>query len=380
MTSFPPDPHRAKSGLPSTAVSISKRRQELRWLARHLKTSTYEISANCNLSCEGCLFFSGEHAWKHTEAQDTQGWHNFFSREQNRGVTYAFLAGAEPALAIDRIRAAHTYIPAGMIVTNGTRRIPDDIRYRIHVSLWGSSETSSLTRGANVVEKAFRNYAGDPRAVFVFTINAMNIDELGEMAHLCARHDVRVTFNYFSPTRVYTEQIGGEAADRTKYFRFSDADKNLVLDLDDYRRARAVIKQLRLALPDHVVYSLAYDTWITGQAVFDLDEYGVATKCAGRRDRHHKTFFVDRTESHLKCSNPTFDCRDCRTYASGMTSHVRIHHEAMLRSRAESSIGDSFEEWKVIFIGDQWQRLTGASQQPRSQPIHGSDAAHTVRV
>lgn len=328
----------------------------IRSAARSFRTTTYEVSATCNLKCEGCLFFSGEHAWQHSERTDPEAWRTFFRNEARRGVSYGFLAGAEPSLAIERLRAAWEYLPAGMAVTNGTRRIPDDIGFRLHVSLWGSEETSTLTRGADVTGKALRNYAGDPRAVFVYTINACNLHEVLPMARACADHGVPMTFNYYSPTETYRRELQGDRTARTDWFRFSSAEDNLTLSPVDYCRARDVIEAAIALLPETVIYSLAYDDWVTGATPYDLDGDGIARDCASRSDGMHRTFFVDQSESDLKCSNPTFDCRDCRTYASGMTSHIRLEHQN-LRRQAGKGWTDAFDCWNRIFVGNQWARL-----------------------
>jgi MoaA/NifB/PqqE/SkfB family radical SAM enzyme len=337
--------------------STLSRLRKVRKAARYLKTSTYEISAKCNLKCEGCLFFSGEHAYQHEEEVDTERWREFFRQEAERGITFAFLAGAEPALAPDRLRAAWESIPSGMIVTNGTRRIPEDIGYRLHISLWGSEESSELTRGGNVVPKAFRNYANDPRAVFVYTINALNIDEIRPMARLCAEHGVPMTFNYYSPTEVYQKELNIAGAERSTYFRFSTGTDNLLLTPEHYKRARETIESVMSELPATVIYSLSYDDWVTGEQVYSLDDEGIAYDCASRSDHVHGTFFVDQQRSDLKCSNPTFDCRECRTYASGMTSHVRIEHQNVLKSSLQLAWSDAFDCWDSLFVGSQWGRL-----------------------
>ncbi len=338
-------------------ASIRTRLREVRKAATLLRTSTYEISSTCNLTCEGCLFFSGEHAHQHADEKDAASWRAFFRKEAERGITFAFLAGAEPALALDRLRAAWAHIPAGMIVTNGTRRIPDDIGYRIHVSLWGAEETSAITRGADVTSKALRNYAKDPRAMFVYTINAMNLGDIRPMAQACADQGVPLTFNYYSPTEVYQGHLNDPQSERTDYFRFSSEDRNLIMGADDYKKAGGIIRSLRGELPDTIIYSDTYDAWVTGTHLYDLDENGIARNCASRSDNVHSTFFVDQAQSDLKCSNPTFDCRECRTYASGMTSHVRIETARMRKAAVRNEWSDAFECWDRIFVGDQWERL-----------------------
>lgn len=241
--------------------------------------------------------------------------------------------------------------------TNGTRRIPDDIGNRLHISLWGADETSELTRGADVNAKALRNYAHDPRALFVYTINALNIGEIMPLVRACRDHGVQMTFNYFSPTETYLAELKAEAAARTDFFRFSDAGRNLILSPDDFARARSVIEQAMDHYPETVVYSLAYDDWITRDGVYDLDENGVARNCSNRIDDMHRAFLVDQSQSQLKCSNPTIDCSECRTYVSSMASYIRNERRQILRRQGRSNWTEVFACWQDIFIGQQWDRL-----------------------
>ena len=229
----------------------------------------------------------------------------------------------------------------------------------------GGEATTALTRGADVTAKAFRNYANDPRAVFVFTINAMNLDEIRPMAYACAKHGVPMTFNYFAPTEVYETSISVDQPSRDDYLRFSDQDRNLILRDEDYGRARTIIDGLRDELPETIVYSSAYDDWITSESPYDFDEAGIARDCASRSDSVHQTYFVDQARSDLKCSHPTFDCRQCRTYASGMTTHVRNENRDVMRRRGRQSSSDAFDVWERLFVGDQWTRLSAHSETAR---------------
>lgn len=338
--------------------SITPKLLQILKAIRLIKSTTYEISSRCNLTCEGCLFFSGEHAYQHNEKEDYESWRSFFKKEAERGITFAFLAGAEPALVLDRIRAAWEFIPSGMIVTNGTKRIPDDIGFRIHISLWGGEDTSALTRGADVTQKAFRNYAHDPRAMFVYTINPLNLDEIIPMAHKCSEHGVPMTFNYYSPTVVYQNSLVGTIDEKgSDYFRFSNDESNLVMSRSDYQQARQIIQQAKAKYPDTIIYSMAYDDWVTSEQVYELDNEGIATNCACRTNNVHHTYFVDQTKSNLKCANPTFDCRECRTYINGMSSHMRIENKRELHSGSKAQWSDALECWDRIFMGNQWSRL-----------------------
>jgi len=102
-----------------------------------LLSSNYNITRECNLRCEGCLFFEGPDYLDHPDDKPLADYQTFFKGEADRGVNFAYFAGGEPSLAQDRLRLAQQYLPRGWVATNGTIRIASDIRYSIHVSLWG---------------------------------------------------------------------------------------------------------------------------------------------------------------------------------------------------------------------------------------------------
>jgi len=327
-------------------------------LARSLRTTGYDISSTCNLNCEGCFYFSGDRSNIQEDRSELGDWEAFFRGQAEDGINYAYLAGAEPSLVPERLRLATRHIPYGMIFSNGTRRIPEDIRYRIHISMWGADESSGLARGANVNAKALRNYAGDDRALFVYTIHRRNIGEIEQAVQACHEAGVRITFNYFSATSDYLKKLQEAASNDDAYFRFSNADDNLMLEASDFAAARAELIRLIQAYPDTVLYSPDYDRWVTGPtSPYTLDEDGIAEDCSFRTDPWHRHFQIGREASPEKCGNPNVDCSQCRTYAAGMTSwtrHVAAH------APAESAKADwtrAFLTWKEIFLGDQVDHL-----------------------
>ncbi|WP_291842838.1 radical SAM protein [Maricaulis sp.] len=319
-----------------------------------LRSSGYDVASTCNLRCEGCFYFSGEASNIQADTSVLSDWQAFFRAERGRGVNYAFLAGAEPSLYLDRIRAAAAEIPWGMVFTNGTRRIPADIPYRLHISLWGDDDTADRVRGASVNNKAFRNYAGDPRALFIYTINAQNIDEIAPMVARCATAGVPISFNYYSPTGDYLTRLAEQAGDRSDYFRFSTPDDNLLLDETAFARCRTVLKSVLETWPDTVLYSMDYDRWITASpAPYALDAEGIATDCSFRADGWHRHHQIDRSVSAQKCGNPNLDCSACRTYAAGMGSYVRQLRQSAGQDNARQAWAEAFSVWQNIFMGPQ---------------------------
>ncbi|MFY0637169.1 MAG: radical SAM protein [Maricaulis maris] len=323
-------------------------------LGSQLRSSGYDLASTCNLRCEGCFYFSGEASNIQPETGGLSDWQSFFRAEGQRGVNYAFLAGAEPSLHPDRIRAAAAGIPWGMVFTNGTRRIPADIPYRIHVSLWGDDDTADRVRGASVNNKAFRNYEGDPRALFIFTVNAQNIEEIRPMVRRCRDAGVQISFNYYSPTSDYLDRLNATDKSRTEYFRFSTAEDNLILDEDALAHSHDVLAGVCADFPATVVYSLPYDRWIgRTPAPYELDENGIATDCSFRADGWHRHHQIDRAVSTQKCGNPNLDCSQCRTYAAGLGSYVRQLRQTVDQANDRKMWAESFAIWRTIFMGPQ---------------------------
>lgn len=224
-----------------------------------IRMSQYDIARTCNLTCEGCLFFLGQDYEPHAEAKDADVIENFFAAEAARGVNFGQFAGAEPALRQDILRLAARHIPRGVVFTNGTVRIDPSLPYALHISVWGLGEEGARLRGADVLSKALRNYRSDPRATFVFTINAGNIDTIPDVAQLCADEGVRLSFGHFSPTTEYLERLAGDDATGNDYFRISSERDNLILDAEALVRTEAAIEAAMDAHPQTIVYSRAFN-------------------------------------------------------------------------------------------------------------------------
>ena len=98
-----------------------------------------------------------------------------------------------------RFLSCYGEIPLGCIATNGYRRIPDSIGYKIHISVWGNDQTSLETRKTkNLLQRQMDNYREDVRAVFVYTFTRTNVDEAFEVADAVAELGGKISFNVFS--------------------------------------------------------------------------------------------------------------------------------------------------------------------------------------
>ncbi len=267
-----------------------------------LRESTYDMTNRCNAQCEGCYYYEGNKQFA-TENNDPGEWQNLMAAEKKRGITFVVLAGAEPSLVNDICQTCYNEIPLGAIATNGIKKIPLSIGYKIHISVWGNDETSLRLRNAkNMLTKQIENYKDDDRAVFVYTYTRDNIDEAQEVATILAENSCKLTFNMFS------SPVGYEGSLRHTP--------------ESLRHAGMSMADLLVAYPDNVLfspYNIVAHTHKLG--LHDLyqcpyprmnpsNDIGL-----GRSFRQYKTDLTwERSDA---CCVPDTDCDDCRHYAAG---------------------------------------------------------------
>jgi hypothetical protein len=330
--------------------ALRARYEKLRRHSANIVGSNYDVSAECNLRCEGCLFFEGTDRLGHADDQSDEAWAAFFAAESARGVNFPYLAGAEPSQRPERLRLAARYFQRGVIFTNGTNRIDPDLPFTIHVSLWGTPEETVSLRGGKSFGRALRNFASDPRARFVFTVNARNLHGARRVAEICADQGARLSFSIFSPTSLYRWKLENGAGNDADYFRSSSQDDHLAPSPEMLLEIRDVLDEIVEAFPETMIYSRAYNHWVTNpEGLYKIDPAtGWALDCETRRAGHHRHFRTDLTDSASKCCSPNLECRDCRAYA--MASGT-----AVSRFRRFLSSFDAFCDW--VAIAEQWSRL-----------------------
>jgi MoaA/NifB/PqqE/SkfB family radical SAM enzyme len=267
-----------------------------------LRESTYDMTNRCNIRCEGCYYYQGDKQFAR-ENSDPAAWRALMAAEKARGVTFVVLAGAEPALAPVLCRECYQAIPLGAIATNGLKKIPQDIGYRLHISVWGNDAASEKIRGAaDMLKRQIENYQGDERAVFVYTFTPSNIDQAGEVTEILAAHKLPITFNMFSAPVGYAGPLRHN-------------DESLAAT------AKMMAELLRLfpqnALFSH--YNIAAHTNVQGlHELFGCSYPRRNPSTAvglGRSFRQYRTDLNwDRAAA---CCVPDTDCDDCRHYAAG---------------------------------------------------------------
>jgi len=288
-----------------------------------LKESTYDMTNRCNIRCDGCYYYEGEKQFS-PDNRHPESWRTLMREEKKRGINYIVLAGAEPSLVPELLEVCYSEIPIGSIATNGSIKIPDAIRYRLHISVWGNEETTRRVRKArNLLQKQINNYAGDPRAIFVYTFTKENIDEIYEVMPTLVHHNCRLTFNVFSSPEGYHGPLRHDEASLLK-------SRHVMLDL---------LRQY----PDHIIFSyynvVAHTSPVGLHTIFDCSypRMNEATDIGlGRSFRQYRSNLSwDRS---VACCVPDTDCEDCRHYAAGSAVvTARLHRHV--------TDPDTFQSW-----------------------------------
>jgi hypothetical protein len=303
-------------------AGISERWQKVKkWF--FLRESTYDMTNRCNIRCNGCYYYEGEKQFA-LEKRDPDAWRALMRSEKARGITYVVLAGAEPSLVPELCDVCYQEMPLGAIASNGLVRMPEAIRYKIHISVWGSDETSlEIRKAKNMLRRQIENYRGDPRAVFVYTFTRANVDQAEPVARVLAEAGCRLTFNMFSAPVGYAGSLRHTA--------------------DSLRACRTAMLDLLARYPQQVLfspYSAVAHTHSLGLHDLYACSYPRMNPSTdiglGRSFRQYRADLSwDRAAA---CCVPDTDCPDCRHYASGSA----VVTARMFRHAASP---ESFKAW-----------------------------------
>ncbi|TFH40547.1 MAG: radical SAM protein [Chrysiogenales bacterium] len=279
-----------------------------------LRESTYDMTNRCNIRCDGCYYYEG--AKQFAEENGTiADWQSLMKTEKKRGITFVVLAGAEPSLVPEICQSCYDIIPLGCIASNGFKRIPEGVGYKIHISVWGNDETSHRVRNAKkLLEKQIENYRDDPRAVFVYTFTRENIGEIYDVMEYLTVHNCRLTFNIFSAP------VGYNGALRH--------------DSESLKRTRETMADVLARYPENVLfspYSIVAHTHTLGLHDLYACSYPRMNPSTdiglGRSFRQYRTDLTWNRD--VSCCVPDTDCADCRHYAAGSAVvTARLHRHA----------------------------------------------------
>ncbi|OLS14216.1 MAG: radical SAM domain protein [Promethearchaeota archaeon CR_4] len=139
----------------------------------------YDITWRCNLRCVHCYYWRSIEQLGIAHRELTSGeWHEEFLRARAAGAHSASLTGGEPTLRMDVIRDAYNIFPIIQIATNGVKKVPEDIKCCIWVSIDGDEEIHNKIRGATIYQKVLENISGDKRVAISTTLTTENYDQV----------------------------------------------------------------------------------------------------------------------------------------------------------------------------------------------------------
>lgn len=309
----------------------------------YMKESAYDVTSVCQLRCDGCYYYEGEKSLVQ-DNKDPAAWRQLFEQEKVRGITYVVLAGAEPSLVPAVLQACYDTIPFGSIASNGLRPIDRAIRYRIHLSVWGDSSGDPVYRkylggraGPDCLSAQLKNYRDDERAIFVYTFNGQNIDQVDEVAQRVTGEGHPLTFNVFS-----TPQQSSSA------LRMNDA----------LSRTRDKMMEMLERYPGRVLYSY-YNAEVHTHPSSLHDLFGcvypraqlMASQVSGGLGSTFRSYRTDLTHSpESDCCVPDTDCADCRHYASGSAIVSSQLHSHTVSERAFRAWLDYVDTYLSVWV------------------------------
>ena len=267
-----------------------------------LRESTYDMTNRCNIKCDGCYYYEGDKQFT-VENNSPEEWRTLMKKEKERGITYVVLAGAEPSLVSDLCQVCFEEMPLGSIASNGFKKIPESVGYKIHISVWGNDTTSLEVRNAkNLLMKQIENYKGDPRAVFVYTFTKKNIDDIYEVMETLAANECKATFNMFSAPVGY--------------------DGDLRHDTDSLQRTRDVMMEVLEKYPENVLFSpcnvVAHTHNLGLHDLYSCSYPRMNPSTDIGLGRSFRQYRSDLSwDRNVSCCVPDTDCIDCRHYAAG---------------------------------------------------------------
>ena len=334
---------------PSLSVRYNEAKQVVRTFR---KPAFYEVTQRCNLKCEGCYYFETDFV-PVSETVDLAAWQAFFAAESCRQVSMVYFVGAEPALEQDRLFAAAQYFEHGNVGTNGITRIDPAIPFRIAVSVWGGDDAiDRMLRGSVAFRKAFKNYAGDPRAIIYYTLSELNLETARVIAEMCRDHGLPLTFNMYSPTNLYLDKLSLNQVNDDRFFRIGRPDKTPCFSPEGLMRARQIVDDLMERFPETIVYSKAYNDWITepGPRYYIEPSTGLATGCGSRIDGTMSYYGADLLPMTPKCCTSAIDCSMCRMLSGGWSSKLQPNEDDVHDDAAFSRWLDLIGVLDRIFI------------------------------
>ena len=188
---------------------LERRFRTLVGFANGVRTSEYHLTNACNIRCQGCWFFEQGHDRETKEATDLAAWEAFVRTErEERRITTALIIGGEPTLFPERIHSFVRHMKYVTVSSNGLQALPREgfENVAIGLTLFGGGPLDDELRAIKVngrrfdglFDRALENYAGDPRAAFVFALTEDGLPYIDDTVRRIHENGNAVTFNFYS--------------------------------------------------------------------------------------------------------------------------------------------------------------------------------------
>jgi len=313
---------------------------------------TFEVSDRCNLTCEGCHYFEDSN-YQPRKPTDIEDYNKYFDlhHEKLKDLDTIHIAGAEASLELEKVRYLTSRAKNYVLYSNGIKKIPDDIKARIHISAWELDDAK--IRGASVLHKAISNYRNDERAVFIITITHANIEQLRKLSDTILAAGIRVSYNHYSPTGQFLKSVKQKIS--SKYIKFSSAENNLILNKQDFARSREIIDELIDEYPDKILYTHDYNAWVHNpdpNGIRKRDQEGevyCSVNFNRRPDMYYRIITSELQDKPGKCCFPDISCRSCRLYSSAWPDFL-VNAVENLRTQSDvKKLSKSLRIYRQLF-------------------------------
>ncbi len=240
------------------------------------------ITSNCNLHCAGCYSRQNE-ATKDCAPVDqmsAEEWSKIFDEAKELGISFILLAGGEPLLRKDVVKAASSYkeilfpiFTNGVFISDEYFKMFDDNRNLIPImSIEGHKEATDARRGEGIYDKLISNMEKFKAQRQIFgnsiTVTTENFDDV------LSDEFVEMLGGYGCKAMIYVE-----------YVPVSDESKHLALSEEQEELLRNRIDELREKYEEMVFISFPGDEKSSGGCVaagrgfFHINSHGGAEPC-----------------------------------------------------------------------------------------------------
>lgn len=242
-----------------------------------------DITNKCNLRCKHCY---NKEIIKKEDKTSIKEWRKRFTKYQKMGVRLACFAGGEPSLRYDVLKVAEEYFPFIVLFSNGQKKIPEEYRHRIFLSLDGLKEENDNVRGKGTFKRAIDNYKGDKRVVVCCILSRIN-------------YKGKKRFKEFIE-KVRKMNISGLYIDT--YIPQFGEDDSLVLKDEQYKEiGEILIEELRRN--NSIIY-------ITKKLIdYQTKKDTPLSKC-----RIKENYLISHNDKFKRCVGEKNDCSRCRVF------------------------------------------------------------------